>query len=73
MLAIAYDVLSAYGLQLAIWFGWPGLLAGGLLGTALCPGWRISAALTGACAGAMLWAACWLAVALSLRMMGVGG
>jgi hypothetical protein len=70
--AVACDVLSAYGLQLALWFGWPGLMAGGLLGTALFPAWRISAAVAGALAGTLLWVSCWLAVALSLRMMGVG-
>jgi hypothetical protein len=63
------DVLSVYGLQLALYFGWPGLLAGGLLGAALFPRWRISAALAGAVAGVLMWMACWLTVALSLRMM----
>ncbi|MCT8974841.1 hypothetical protein [Microbaculum marinisediminis] len=73
VLTIALDILAAYGLKLALWFGWPGLMAGGLLGTALFPGWRISAAVGGALVGATAWAACWLAVALGLRMMGVGG
>ena len=72
MYSIAYDVLASYGLQLTLFFGWPGLMAGGLLGTALFPAWRISAALAGAAAGALLWVSCWLTVALSLRMMGVG-
>jgi hypothetical protein len=72
VIAIAYDIVSAYGLQLAIWFGWPGVMAGGLFGTAMFPGWRISAAFGGALAGALLWMACWVAAALGLRMMGVG-
>jgi hypothetical protein len=68
---VAYDIVTAYGLQLALWFGWPGIMAGGLFGTALFPGWRISAAIAGAVVGALLWTACWLTVALGLRMMGV--
>lgn len=73
MFAICYDIVAAYGLQLAIWFGWPGVMAGGLFGTAVFPGWRISAAIGGALFGAFLWMACWVAVALGLRMMGVAG
>ncbi len=73
MFAIACDVLAAYGLKLALWFGWPGMMAGGLLGTALFPGWRISAAIAGALTGTVLWTASWLTVAMGLRMMGVGG
>lgn len=69
MFDAARDVLSVYGLQLAVWFGWPGVFAGGLLGVALFPRWRIPAAVAGAITGALLWMACWLAVALSLRMM----
>lgn|GEM_PF-2497423 len=71
MISIAYDIVSAYGLQLAIWFGWPGVMAGGLFGTAMFPGWRVFATVAGAFAGALLWMACWLAVAVGLRMMGV--
>lgn len=69
MFDTARDVLSTYGFQLALWFGWPGVLAGGLLGVVLFPRWRVSAAIAGALTGALVWTACWLAVALSLRMM----
>jgi len=69
----AYNLLSAYGLELTVWFGWPGIAAGGLLGVAVFPNWRISAGLTGAAVGGLLWMSCWLAVALSLRSIAVAG
>jgi len=65
------DVMSSYGPQLALWLGWPGLLAGGLLGAAISPRWRVTGIIAGAAAGTLLWMASWLAVAMSLRMMGV--
>ena len=71
MYAVLSDVISSYGPQLALWLGWPGLLSGGLVGAALFPSWRTTAIITGAAAGTLLWMACWLTVAMSLRMMGV--
>ena len=71
MYATLYDVVSAYGLQLALWFGWPGLVAGGLMGAAVAPRWPVAGIVAGAAGGTLLWMASWLAVAMSLRMMGV--
>lgn len=71
MFATLWDVMSSYGPQLALWLSWPGLLAGGLLGAALLPRWRVPGIIAGAVAGTLLWMASWLAVAMSLRMMGV--
>ncbi|MEJ8572183.1 hypothetical protein [Microbaculum marinum] len=71
MNAALFDAMSAYGLQLALWLGWPCLLAGGLAGAAISPRWRITGIVAGATGGTLLWMASWLAVAVSLRLMGV--
>ncbi len=65
------DVLASYGPQLALWLGWPGVVAGGLFGAAAFPHWRVPGVVAGATLGTLLWTACWLGVAMSLRMMGV--